>query len=106
MVARSGHQITARDREILAWIGRHGMVTTDQVAGKFFARDEGPVGKRAAYRRLAVLESLDLVRRDQTPFWRAPWIIRVTQAGADMGEVGVRPARLVEGEVRHAIALV
>jgi hypothetical protein len=106
MAARAGHQITRRDREILAWIGRHGMVTTDQVAQWFFGRDDGSVGKRAAHRRLAILESLGLVRRDQTPFWRAPWVIRVTQAGADIGEVGVRPARLVEGEVRHALALV
>jgi hypothetical protein len=106
MAARAGHQITPRDREILAWIGRHGMVTTDQVAQWFFARDDGSVGKRAAHRRLAILESLGLVRRDQTPFWRAPWVIRVTQAGADIGEIEVRPARLVEGEVRHAIALV
>ena len=106
MAGRSGHQITARDREILAWIGRHGLVTTDQVAQWFFARDDGTAGKRAAHRRLAILESLGLVRRDQTPFWRAPWVIRVTQAGADMGESGVRPARLVEGEVRHALALV
>lgn len=106
MAGRAGHQITARDRDILAWIGRHGLVTTDQVAQWFFGRDDGSVGKRAAHRRLAILEGLGLVRRDQTPFWRAPWVIRVTQAGADMGESGVRPARLVEGEVRHAIALV
>jgi hypothetical protein len=42
----------------------------------------------------------------QCRLWRAPWVIRVTQAGADMGEIGVRPACLVEGEVRHALALV
>jgi len=106
MAGRAGHQITARDREILAWIGRHGLVTTDQVAEWFFSRADGSVGKRAAHRRLAILEGLGLVRRDQTPFWRAPWVIRVTQAGADMGEIGVRPARLVEGEVRHSLALV
>jgi len=105
MPRSSGHQVTPRDREILAWIGRHGMVTADQVANRFFARDEG-VGKRAALRRLAVLETLGLIRRNQTPYWRAPWVIRVTQAGADVGEIGVRPARLVEGEVRHALALV
>lgn len=106
MPPRSGHQITPRDREILAWIGRHGMVTTDQVARRFFARDDGAVGKRAAHRRLAVLEGMGLIKRDATPFWRAPWIIRVTKAGAEMGEIGVSPARLVEGEVRHALALV
>ena len=102
----SGHQITERDRSILAWIGIHGLVTADQVARKFFARADGALGKRAAQRRLAILEQQGLLRRNATPFWRAPWVIRVTQAGADTGQIGVRPARLVEGEVRHALALV
>jgi hypothetical protein len=106
MPSPTGHRITPRDREILGWIGRHGLVTADQVARRFFARDDGAVGKRATLRRLAILESLGLIRRDTTPFWRAPWVIRVTQAGADVGEIDVRPARLVEGEVRHALALV
>jgi hypothetical protein len=91
---------------MLAWIGRHGMVTTDQIARRFFSGDDGEIGKRAAHRRMAILQSMGLILRNQTPFWRAPWVIRVTQAGADMGEIGVRPARLVEGEVRHALALV
>jgi len=106
MPPRSGHQITARDRQMLAWIGKHGMVTADQIARRFFARDDGALGKRAALRRLAVLEKLHLIQRDRTPFWRAPQVIRVTQSGAEIGEVSVRPARLVEGEVRHAVALV
>jgi hypothetical protein len=106
MAQRPGHQITDRDRDILEWICRHGLVTTDQVARFFFARDDGADGKRAAHRRLAILGALGLVRRDQTPFWRAPWVIRATQAGADIAESGVRPARLVEAEVRHSLALV
>lgn len=103
---RSGPQITQRDREILAWIGRHGVVTADQVARRFFGRDDGATGKRAAYRRLAVLEDLGLVRRDQTPFWRAPHVIRVTKAGTEIGEIDIAPARIVEPEMRHALALV
>lgn len=103
---RSGPQITNRDREILAWMGRHGIVTAEQVARKFFARDDGATGNRAAYRRLTILESLGLVRRDRTPFWRAPQVLRVTKAGAEVGEVDVAPARIVEPELRHALALV
>ncbi len=91
-------------------MGRYGMVTADQVAVKFFGRSdddgEGVVGKRAAYRRLAVLENLGLIRRDRTPFWRAPNVLRVTTAGAEVGALGVRPARYVEGEIRHSIAAV
>lgn len=105
-INRTGRRITDRDREILGWIGRHGMVTAEQVANRFFARDGGEVGLRAAYRRLDVLEKLGLICRDQTPFWRAPKVLRVTTRGAEVGEVGVRPARYVEGEVRHAVALV
>lgn len=101
-----GPQITDRDREILGWIGRYGMVTAEQVAAKFFGRADGDVGKRAAYRRLAVLEEMRLVRRDRTPFWRAPNVLRVTTLGAEVGELGVRPARYVEGEIRHSIAVV
>jgi hypothetical protein len=82
------------------------MVTAEQVARMFFARGAGVVGTRAAYRRLDVLEKLALIKRDQTPYWRAPKIIRITTAGAYEADVGVRPARYVEGEVRHAVALV
>jgi len=99
-------QITPRDREILAWIGRHGIVTPDQVARRFFLRADGEVGKRAAYRRLDALVGLRLLRRDPTPFWRGPHVLRVTTLGAQVGEVGVSPAHLVEPELRHSLALV
>ncbi len=91
---------------MLSWIGRHGLVTPDQVARRFFAQPDGEVAKRAAYRRLVKLETLDLVRRDATPHWRSPHVVRVTQAGARAGEVDVAPARLVEHEIRHSLALV
>lgn len=103
---RSGPQITQRDREILGWIGRHGIVTADQVARRFFSREDGATGQRAAYRRLTILESLGFVRRDRTPFWRAPQVLRITKAGAEVGEVDVAPARIVEPELRHALSLV
>jgi hypothetical protein len=105
MTVPRGVKITDRDRAILNWIGRHGVVTADQVRRYFFARGN-LTGQRAAQRRLQILESLGLIRRDLTPFWRAPKVIRVTTAGARVGEVGVAPARLVEGELRHAVALV
>jgi hypothetical protein len=87
-------------------MGRHGVVTADQVARRFFVRDDGGTGSRAAYRRLAVLENLGFVRRDRTPFWRAPQVLRITKAGAEVGEIDIAPARIVEGEVRHSVALV
>ncbi len=87
-------------------MGRHGIVTAEQVARRFFARDDGATGQRAAYRRLGVLEELGFARRDRTPFWRAPHVLRITKAGAEIGEVDVAPARIVEPELRHALALV
>ncbi len=90
---------------MLSWIGRHGMVTADQVAQHFFSRDGGTVGTRAAYRRLRKLEEERLVRRDVT-FARWPAVIRVTGPGARVAEIAVDPARLVWAEVRHSLALV
>jgi hypothetical protein len=82
------------------------VVTAEQVARRFFARPDGEVGLRAAYRRIAILQSLGLVRRDPTPFWRAPHVLRVTSAGAQAGEIDIAPARIVEAELRHSLALV
>lgn len=105
MAGSSGTHVTARDVEMLSWIGRHGMVTADQVAQHFFSRDGGTVGTRAAYRRLRKLEEERLVRRDVT-FARWPAVIRVTGPGARVAEIDVDPARLVWAEVRHSLALV
>ena len=40
MTVPRGVKITDRDREILNWIGRHGVVTADQVRRYFFARGD------------------------------------------------------------------
>ena len=102
----SGVLVTPRDRAMLAWIGRHGIVTPEQLARRFFARSDGDVGMRVAYRRFAKLQSLGLLRRDATPHSRSPHVIRLTQAGAKAGEIDIAPARLVEPEIRHSLALV
>ncbi len=91
--------LTLRDLEILRWIGRHGIVTSDQVAHKYF------LGKRAAYRRIRALVSLRLVTRNHT-FWKEPTALRVTTAGARLANLTVAPAALVLPDVRHSVALV
>ena len=101
----SGPVVTERDLNILRWIGTHGVVTPDQVAAHFFTRQNGDVGRWAAYRRLRVLEQLGLLRRDRT-FWRESTVLRITTAGARLIELDVRPAQLVMSEVRHALAVV
>jgi len=105
MTARGGPQVTDRDVAILTWIGRHGIVTADQVAAKFFARDEGAVGKWAAYQRLGKLEDLHLIRRDVV-FARWPAVLRLTGTGVRTARSDVAPAKLVHAEVRHSLALV
>ena len=49
--------LTARDRELVAWIGRFGAVEADQVMGWF------GVGRTAAYRRLRACVDAELVPR-------------------------------------------
>lgn len=105
-VSRSpGVAVTGRDVEILEWVGRHGVVTPEQVAEHFFGRDDGSVGYSAAYRRLRKIESLGLLRRNQT-FYREAHVLRLTGAGAGLVGDGVHPARLVLAEVHHSIAVV
>lgn len=102
---RAGPQVTDRDVDILRWIGRHGIVTPEQVASHFFGRDGGRVGTWAAYRRLRVLATMKLVRRDYT-FYRSPQVIRLTRQGAECADIDLQPAHLVLAEVRHALAVV
>ncbi len=91
--------LTERDVALLQWITRHGVVTAEHVAQRYFS------GQSAAYRRLRKLIGLKLIRRDPT-YYRAPFVIRVTAAGTRVAAVGVGPAALVLAEVRHSLALV
>lgn len=94
-----GPMVTPRDREILAWIGRHGVVTAEQVQHRFFA------GERATYRRIQAVRTLGLVRRDAT-FYKQPYVLRLTTAGARVADVGVGPAQLILASVSHSLGLV
>jgi hypothetical protein len=92
-------QVTPRDIDMLRWIGRHGFVTADQVARRFFA------GKRAAYERIRKLTQLALVERLPT-FWKEPGVLRVTKSGADLAGNDVARANLVLAQIRHDLAVV
>jgi len=97
--------VTDRDRAILDWVGRHGIVTRQHVADRFFAREDGSCGTWAAYRRIRKLVEMGLLQEDHT-FWREPMVLRVTAIGARFADLDVRPARLVPAEVRHSLAVV
>jgi len=101
-----GHLLTDRDVALLGWIGRHGIVTGEQAAGRFFTRSGGAVGRRAALRRLAKLEAHGYLVREATSLWEARRVIRLTPAGVRAADLHVAPARVIEPELRHALALV
>ncbi len=94
-----GPVLTPRDSDILRWLGRHGLVTAEQIQRRFFA------GERAAYRRIHTLGEMGLIRRDPT-YYRQPYVLRLTMAGARVANAGVGPAELVLAAVRHSLALV
>lgn len=95
-----GRELPARDAETLRWIGRHGIVSADQVRRARFA------GSRdMAYRRLRVLEDAGLIQR-HTLHPTRPQLIAATQRG--LRAVGVHLARgtVVEPLLRHTLAVV
>jgi len=101
----SGPVVTDRDRAILHWVGKHGVVTRDQIATHFFTRTNGDVGIWAAYRRVRILVQLGLLQEDRT-FWRQANVIRITTRGARFAGVEMRPAKLVLADLEHTLAVV
>lgn len=101
----SGPVVTDRDRAILQWVGRHGIVTRDHVANHFFAREDGTAGIWAAYRRVRKLVQIGLLQEDHT-FYRQPMVLRITTTATRFADLDVRPARLILAEVHHSLAVV
>ena len=101
----AGHMhLTERDLDILVWVARHGIVTVDQIAAKFFPT---PHGKSAAFQRVRKLCDAHppLLQRTRTHY-REPSVLRVTTQGAKLADTGLSPARIVPAEVHHALAIV
>ena len=95
--------MTVRDVEVLRWAGRHGVVSTEQIAERFW-----PAGSaiRTVRRRLSVLAEAGLLRADR-PGWRQQsklWL--ATARGLRWANVPLRPGRLVGWRLRHTLALV
>ena len=83
-----------RDRELVRFIGRHGIVSIEHVMAAL------SVGRTAAYRRVAaciergLLERLDLLRDE-------PSLLRATRAGLRYAGLGLRVAIVSPGAVEH-----
>jgi hypothetical protein len=91
--------LTPRDVEILRFTCRHGIVTVDQLSRRFFK------GKRNAYRRVALMVRLGLMRRDRWA-WSQPEIIRATRSAVRLVNSKVGPATLILSQVAHCLAVV
>ena len=97
------HVVTQRDVELVRWIGRHGVVSTEQVAERFWPRSGRSWATR---RRLGRLVGAGLLRGVR-PGWRRQsklWL--ATTRGLRWASVTLRPARLVSWRLSHDLALV
>jgi hypothetical protein len=84
----------SRDLQLVHFVGRHGAVSMAHVMGLL------GIARTAAYRRVAacveqgLLERLDLVRAE-------PTLIRATRAGLRYAGLGLEPASVSPGSVKH-----
>jgi hypothetical protein len=85
--------------ELLAFVARHGLVSVDQLARRFFASIED------ARQRLQELREFGLVEVDEV-LVGFPAVVRATRQGARHAGVDLPPASLELGRVRHSLALV
>jgi hypothetical protein len=89
----------SRDRELVEFVGRHGVVTVDQVMAAMGA------GRTASYRRIAacveigLLERLALLRDE-------PTVLRATRDGLNYAELGLPVAAVTPGLVSHDLRCV
>ena len=97
-------RITERDTDILVWVARHGIVTMEQIARRFWPPSQRQTAAAARVRKLCMAHP-PLLQRDATHIGE-PSVIRVTPHGARLADVEIGPARLIHAEVHHALAIV
>ena len=90
--------LTARDRELVEWIGRFGAVEAEQVMGWF------GMGRTAAYRRLRACVEADLLANVRV-LHGEPGLYVATRAGLTWAGLGeFEPCRVSVALVRHVQA--
>jgi hypothetical protein len=90
--------LTSRDREIVNWIGRQGVVRAEHVMVRF------SIGRTASYRRLHVLVDYGLVRRHRL-LYNDGGLLTATAQGLRWAELDrLHPARISLALVPHMIA--
>ena len=95
-----GPLITTRDKEILAYLTRHGVCTPDQISSRFFT------SQWACYRRLRKLEGLRLAIKRRT-WWQQPNVLTPTSLGTALAQVDLPTVpKLVLARLEHDLAVV
>ncbi len=90
--------LTARDREIVKWIGRQGVARAEHVMTRF------SIGRTATYRRLHELVDYGLVRRHRL-LYNDGGLLTATAEGLGWAELyRLNPARISLALVPHMIA--
>lgn len=97
--------LVQRDDAMLDWINRHGVVTVDLVADRFFRHDDGTPAKWAAYKRVQKLRELGLLATTPVRL-DLPHAVTVTRRGAQMGENGLEPGPKRPPDFEHAISVI
>jgi DNA-binding MarR family transcriptional regulator len=92
-------RLTPRDLDVLRFAARHGMVTPEQFARRFFTAPP------PALRRLRALEAAGLLVRDRV-LVAAPPVVRATPAGTRLAGCDLAPASLDLARIAHNLALV
>ena len=92
-------RLTPRDLGVLRFTVRHGMVTPDQLAARFFT------SAPPALRRLRGLETAGLLVRERV-LVAAPPVVRATPAGTRLAGCDLAPASLDLARIAHNVALV
>lgn len=87
--------VTARDRDIVEWVGRLGAASAEHVMARF------GMGRTAAYRRLSACVAVGVLEPVRLLHGR-PALYVATREGLRWVELTLRPARLSPGGVQHA----
>ena len=87
----------SREREIVAWVGRLGAVSVEQIGRRF------GVGRSVAYEQVRRLVEFGLLERIQTPIGD-PTLIGATGDGLTYAGLGLRPPAIRIGDVDHWLA--
>ncbi len=98
------HITRERDLPMLAWIGRYGIVSVEQIGRHWFASDDHSGGYRAAARRVRKLEQAGYLVRDRV-MHNASTVLRLTPDGHRLVGLSLRPAELSPPLVEHHLAV-